>query len=72
MSPVSQWKRNCANTQPPECMKSKKCASDKHHYDECVERVTKAQESDEPSKENCVEECMSPYIYDIFDSGDDS
>ncbi|KAE9983871.1 hypothetical protein BLS_003529 [Venturia inaequalis] len=39
-----------------ECMKSKQCSADKHHYDECVERVTKAQESDEPSKENCVEE----------------
>lgn len=43
-------------------MKSKQCSADKHHYDECVERVTKAQESDEPSKENCVEECRSSPI----------
>lgn len=62
--------RNCADTQPTECMKSKQCSADKHHYDECVERVTKAQESDEPSKENCVEECVWPQSYTNLDFGD--
>lgn len=38
-----------------ECMQSKQCAPAKHHYDECVERVT-SQEADGGAKEDCVEE----------------
>jgi hypothetical protein len=36
-----------------ECAESKQCAPYKHHYDECVERVTGG---DNESKEDCVEE----------------
>ncbi|KAK2002347.1 Non-heme 11 kDa protein of cytochrome bc1 complex [Colletotrichum falcatum] len=39
-----------------ECEESKACASVKHHYDECVERVTAAADSEEGAKEDCVEE----------------
>ncbi|KAF2137629.1 uncharacterized protein K452DRAFT_291448 [Aplosporella prunicola CBS 121167] len=40
-----------------ECAESKQCAPAKHHYDECVERVTKKQEeNDGKSDEDCVEE----------------
>ncbi|KAI1337053.1 ubiquinol-cytochrome C reductase hinge protein-domain-containing protein [Xylariaceae sp. FL0016] len=38
-----------------ECTNSKQCAPAKHHYDECVERVTNASGDDE-GKEDCVEE----------------
>lgn len=41
-----------------ECKESKQCAPAKHHYDECVERVT-SQEADGGAKEDCVEECKS-------------
>ena len=43
-----------------ECSRSAQCAPLKHHFDDCVERVTAAHESDEPHKakgEDCVEEC---------------
>lgn len=40
----------------PECEKTKECAPAKHHYDECVARVTAAQEA-EGTTEDCVEEC---------------
>lgn len=33
------------------------CSAQKHHYDECVARVTAAQETEEGTKEDCVEEC---------------
>jgi ubiquinol-cytochrome c reductase subunit 6 len=44
-----------------ECAKSSQCRGYKHHYDECVERVT-AHENDPEAhkgqhKEDCVEEC---------------
>ncbi|KAK9453211.1 ubiquinol-cytochrome C reductase hinge domain-containing protein [Dipodascopsis uninucleata] len=43
-----------------ECAESKLCHPFKHHFDECVERVTKAQEEDGyeelEHKEDCVEE----------------
>ena len=45
-----------------ECAKSAQCAPVKHHFEECVERVTKAEEEPEKHKgpkEDCVEECMS-------------
>lgn len=43
-----------------ECKESKQCAPAKHHYDECVERVT-SQEADGGAKEDCVEECKSNF-----------
>ncbi|TGZ84121.1 Non-heme 11 kDa protein of cytochrome bc1 complex [Ascodesmis nigricans] len=39
-----------------ECAKTKECAPAKHHYDECVERVTAVEEAGETPKEDCVEE----------------
>ncbi|OTB14460.1 hypothetical protein K445DRAFT_318857 [Daldinia sp. EC12] len=39
-----------------ECKNSKQCAPAKHHFDECVERVTNASDDGE-AKEDCVEEC---------------
>jgi ubiquinol-cytochrome c reductase subunit 6 len=43
-----------------ECANSKQCAPFKHHFDECVERVTEALEHADNKKgphEDCVEEC---------------
>jgi ubiquinol-cytochrome c reductase subunit 6 len=39
-----------------ECKNSKECAPAKHHYDECAERVTSAQEAGKDAGEDCVEE----------------
>ncbi|KAF2116232.1 ribonuclease E inhibitor RraA/Dimethylmenaquinone methyltransferase [Lophiotrema nucula] len=39
-----------------ECETSKQCAPAKHHYDECVERVTSQIDNDGKAKEDCVEE----------------
>ncbi|RDW88964.1 hypothetical protein BP6252_00996 [Coleophoma cylindrospora] len=41
-----------------ECKESKQCSGPKHHFDECVERVTGASESDDKKgpSEDCVEE----------------
>ncbi len=51
-----------ANINITECKESKGCAPVKHHYDECVERVTGADEGKPVDKkhpnEDCVEECM--------------
>lgn len=45
-------------TRIPECKQSKECAPAKHHYDECAERVTAAQEAGAAgATEDCVEEC---------------
>lgn len=43
----------------PECVNSAQCAPYKHHFDECVERVTRQQEDEDYKgpKEDCVEEC---------------
>ncbi|KAK1846975.1 Cytochrome b-c1 complex subunit 6 [Colletotrichum chrysophilum] len=38
------------------CKESKACAPAKHHYDECVERVTAAADSEDGAQEDCVEE----------------
>lgn len=42
-----------------ECAQSKECAPYKHHFDECVERVTR--NGEDPNfkgpHEDCVEEC---------------
>ncbi|KAJ4360573.1 ubiquinol--cytochrome-c reductase subunit 6 [Didymosphaeria variabile] len=40
-----------------ECAESKACHGPKHHYDECVERVTGQIENDGKASEDCVEEC---------------
>ncbi|KAI8935392.1 hypothetical protein NX059_007974 [Plenodomus lindquistii] len=39
-----------------ECAESKECHAPKHHYDECVERVTGQIENDGKASEDCVEE----------------
>ncbi|KAH8600453.1 ubiquinol-cytochrome C reductase hinge protein-domain-containing protein [Bisporella sp. PMI_857] len=40
-----------------ECKESKECHPAKHHFDECVERVTGASDSDDKAPhEDCVEE----------------
>ncbi|OTB09554.1 hypothetical protein M426DRAFT_81535 [Hypoxylon sp. CI-4A] len=58
-----------------ECANSKQCAPAKHHFDECVERVTNASEDSE-GKEDCVEEffhlahcasqCAAPKLWSIL------
>lgn len=55
-----------------ECKESKQCAPAKHHYDECVERVT-SQEADGGAKEDCVEECKSnsERIYRVLGFGEE-
>lgn len=42
-----------------DCARSAQCAGYKHHFDECVERVTaEADDADyKGPKEDCVEEC---------------
>ncbi|KAJ9613890.1 ubiquinol--cytochrome-c reductase subunit 6 [Cladophialophora chaetospira] len=46
-----------------ECAKSAQCQGYKHHFDECVERVTSQEEDPDHKgpKENCVEECAFPF-----------
>ncbi|KAK4127220.1 Non-heme 11 kDa protein of cytochrome bc1 complex [Parathielavia appendiculata] len=58
-----------------ECRNSKQCAPAKHHFDECVERVTNA-EAEGGAKEDCVEEffhlahcatqCAAPKLWSIL------
>ncbi|KAI5922795.1 ubiquinol-cytochrome C reductase hinge protein-domain-containing protein [Camillea tinctor] len=58
-----------------DCKNSKVCAPAKHHYDECVERVTNASAEDE-GKEDCVEEflhlahcasqCAAPKLWSVL------
>ncbi|KAI1380348.1 Non-heme 11 kDa protein of cytochrome bc1 complex [Hypoxylon crocopeplum] len=58
-----------------ECKNSKQCAPAKHHFDECVERVTNSTEEGE-AKEDCVEEffhlahcasqCAAPKLWSIL------
>ncbi|KAJ8115157.1 hypothetical protein ONZ43_g4734 [Nemania bipapillata] len=59
-----------------ECRNSKQCAPAKHHFDECVERVTNASDDDEGEKEDCVEEffhlahcatqCAAPKLWAVL------
>jgi len=60
-----------------ECAQSKECSPHKHHYDECVERVTKKiEENDGKSDEDCVEEffhlahcasaCAAPKLFKVL------
>ncbi|KAI6710230.1 ubiquinol-cytochrome c reductase complex subunit [Diplocarpon mali] len=51
--------RDMTHAQPNECKESKTCSGPKHHFDECVERVTGADHSKADKKhpdEDCVEE----------------
>ncbi|GAW21946.1 hypothetical protein ANO14919_114730 [Xylariales sp. No.14919] len=58
-----------------ECKNSKQCAPAKHHFDECVERVTNASD-DEGENEDCVEEffhlahcatqCAAPKLWSVL------
>ncbi|XXG95920.1 ubiquinol--cytochrome-c reductase subunit 6 [Hypoxylon texense] len=58
-----------------ECKNSKQCAPAKHHFDECVERVTSASDDGE-AKEDCVEEffhlahcasqCAAPKLWSVL------
>jgi ubiquinol-cytochrome c reductase subunit 6 len=58
-----------------ECRNSKQCSPAKHHFDECVERVTSA-ESEGGAKEDCVEEffhlahcatqCAAPKLWSVL------
>ncbi|KAI0112482.1 ubiquinol-cytochrome C reductase hinge protein-domain-containing protein [Nemania sp. FL0031] len=58
-----------------ECRNSKQCAPAKHHFDECVERVTNASDDDGES-EDCVEEffhlahcatqCAAPKLWSVL------
>ncbi|KLJ11022.1 ubiquinol-cytochrome c reductase subunit 6 [Blastomyces silverae] len=51
-----------------ECANSAKCAPAKHHFEECVERVTR--NSEDPDfkgpHEDCVEECKFKFSYHVF------
>ncbi|KAI0899211.1 Non-heme 11 kDa protein of cytochrome bc1 complex [Annulohypoxylon nitens] len=59
-----------------ECKNSKQCAPAKHHFDECVERVTNASDDDGENKEDCVEEffhlahcasqCAAPKLWSVL------
>lgn len=41
-----------------ECARSSQCRPYKHHFEDCVERVTAAAEAEQKGpKEDCVEEC---------------
>lgn len=46
-----------------ECAESKQCHGPKHHYDECVERVTGQIDNDGKASEDCVEECKQQARY---------
>ncbi|KAI0468993.1 ubiquinol-cytochrome C reductase hinge protein-domain-containing protein [Xylaria cf. heliscus] len=58
-----------------ECRNSKQCAPAKHHFDECVERVTNASD-DNGEHEDCVEEffhlahcatqCAAPKLWSVL------
>ncbi|KAI0849775.1 Non-heme 11 kDa protein of cytochrome bc1 complex [Daldinia vernicosa] len=58
-----------------ECKNSKQCLPAKHHYDECVERVTNAS-NDGETDEDCVEEffhlvhcasqCAAPKLWSVL------
>lgn len=48
-----------------ECAHSVQCASVKHHYDECAERVTAQQSNPDHKgpKEDCLEECQCSRLF---------
>jgi hypothetical protein len=54
--PVARQAMDANTWKTTECKNSKQCSPAKHHFDECVERVTN-QESEGGAKEDCVEEC---------------
>ncbi|KAL8421510.1 hypothetical protein RB596_002331 [Gaeumannomyces avenae] len=59
-----------------ECKNSKQCSPAKHHFDECVERVTNSSSSESEEKEDCVEEffhlahcatqCAAPKLWSVL------
>lgn len=49
-----------------DCKNSKQCHEPKHHFDECVERVTAAQSEEGGAKEDCIEECRWPQMSPSF------
>ncbi|PYH45302.1 cytochrome b-c1 complex subunit 6 family protein [Aspergillus saccharolyticus JOP 1030-1] len=59
MLSILNW-TSCADVSTPitECANSAQCAPYKHHFDECIERVTKQEEDEDYKgpKEDCVEE----------------
>ncbi|ORX95106.1 ubiquinol-cytochrome C reductase hinge protein-domain-containing protein [Clohesyomyces aquaticus] len=44
------------DTLEDECKESKECQPAKHHYDECVDRVTGQIDNDGKASEDCIEE----------------
>ncbi|KAF2733463.1 Non-heme 11 kDa protein of cytochrome bc1 complex [Polyplosphaeria fusca] len=56
-----------------ECSNSKECAGPKHHYEQCVDRVTGQIENDGKASEDCIEEffhlahcatqCAAPKVF---------
>ncbi len=56
-APIVNW----LTLHPPltECARSAQCINQKHHFDECAERVTRQHENPDHKgpKEDCLEEC---------------
>ncbi|KAG0648901.1 Ubiquinol-cytochrome c reductase complex subunit 6 [Hyphodiscus hymeniophilus] len=46
-----------------ECKESKQCAPVKHHFDECVERVTGADEGKPVDKKHPNEDCVEEFFH---------
>jgi Ubiquinol-cytochrome C reductase hinge protein len=68
------WVNSITDISLVECKESKQCAPAKHHFDECVERVTGAEEGKADKKhphEDCVEECKRP-LYALSDQPGES
>ena len=65
---ISEQQTKVDNFSFTECAKSAQCASLKHHYDQCAERVTQQQENPDHKgpKEDCVEECEFGCAYGSY------
>ena len=46
-----------------ECSKTPECAPHKHHFDECVARVTAAEEEEDESKKGKKEDCVEEFFH---------
>ncbi|KAK9475346.1 ubiquinol-cytochrome C reductase hinge domain-containing protein [Dipodascopsis tothii] len=46
-----------------ECAETKVCHPFKHHFDECVERVTKAMEADDYEEQEHKEDCIEEFFH---------
>ncbi|KAF3934827.1 hypothetical protein ABW19_dt0200813 [Dactylella cylindrospora] len=53
-----------------DCQNAKQCASYKHHYDECAERVQKWDDASEEEKEGPRENCVEEYFHLMHCVGD--